>query len=688
MLELAPQYIVPFRRVVPGLVRILKSLVMSGYAPEHDIAGLTDPFLQVKILRLLGVLGAGSPEASEAMSDMLAQVATNTEASKTAGNAILLEAVNTVMRIAADAGLRVLAVNILGRFLANRDNNIRYVALETLSRVVATDLGAVQRHRATVVECLKDPDVSIRRRALELAYALINKQNVRALVRELLAFLVVADPEFKPDLVTRICIVVEKFAPDARWHVDTVVAVLAHAGDYARDEVPAALVSLIAADASLHAYAVRRLFRAVATERSQSLVRVGAWCIGEFGEHLVGGASREEMLAAYPPAGDDAAGGAEDVVGGPVEPHAVLSLLSDIMGSTASTGSTREYVLTALVKLTARVPAADREAIAAALKEHTGDPIVEVQQRACEYTRVVALPDQGRALLEPMPVPERRLAGLLDADEGSAETAAASSSSSSKSDAKASKGAKAKAAAPAAAKVPAASRAPEPAVDLLGLDMGSTPAAGSGGGGAGGAIDLLGGGGGGGGAAPQQQQQQQQQQQAAPLSDANMLLDLLGSGPTTTSAAAAAPVMPNGNANVMDLLGGGAPAPAAAAPAGAIPTITGFQKDGLTVTFDCAKVPGSPHLTTITATFVNAAASPLTGFTFLAAVPKYLKMQLQPASAPVVPAAGASKVTQVIKVANSMQGQKPLMLRIKIEFDRDGVHHTEQGQVDNFPQGV
>ena len=49
------------------------------------------------------------------------------------------------------------------RFLANRDNNMRYVALNILARVVAVDLPAVQRHRSTVVDCVKDADVSIRR---------------------------------------------------------------------------------------------------------------------------------------------------------------------------------------------------------------------------------------------------------------------------------------------------------------------------------------------------------------------------------------------------------------------------------------------------------------------------------------------------------------------------------------------
>lgn len=47
----------------------------------------------MQLLRLLRILGRGNADASDAMSDVLAQVATNTESSRNAGNAILYECV-------------------------------------------------------------------------------------------------------------------------------------------------------------------------------------------------------------------------------------------------------------------------------------------------------------------------------------------------------------------------------------------------------------------------------------------------------------------------------------------------------------------------------------------------------------------------------------------------------------------
>ena len=114
----------------------------------------------------------------------------------------------------------------------------RYVALNTLNKVVSIDTNAVQRHRNIILDCLRDSDISIRRRALELSYALINESNVRILIRELLAFLEVADNEFKLGMTTQISIAAERFAPNKRWHIDTVLRVLKLVGPLIRFTPP------------------------------------------------------------------------------------------------------------------------------------------------------------------------------------------------------------------------------------------------------------------------------------------------------------------------------------------------------------------------------------------------------------------------------------------------------------------
>lgn len=56
------------------MVKALKDVVNSPYAPEYDISGITDPFLHIRLLRFLRILGHGDADASDCMNDILAQV--------------------------------------------------------------------------------------------------------------------------------------------------------------------------------------------------------------------------------------------------------------------------------------------------------------------------------------------------------------------------------------------------------------------------------------------------------------------------------------------------------------------------------------------------------------------------------------------------------------------------------------
>jgi AP-1 complex subunit gamma-1 len=56
----------------------------------------------------------------------------------------------------------------------------------------------------------QDADVSIRKRALELVYLLVNDANAKSLTKELVDYLEVSDQDFKDDLTAKICSIVEK----------------------------------------------------------------------------------------------------------------------------------------------------------------------------------------------------------------------------------------------------------------------------------------------------------------------------------------------------------------------------------------------------------------------------------------------------------------------------------------------
>ncbi|KAJ5774447.1 Armadillo-like helical [Penicillium paradoxum] len=382
-----------FRPLAGGLVRALKGLTTSGYAPEHDVSGITDPFLQVKILRFLRVLGRGDVATSELINDILAQVATNTDSSKNVGNSILYEAVLTILDIEADSGLRVLGVNILGKFLANKDNNIRYVALNTLNKVVAIEPNAVQRHRNTILECLRDPDISIRRRALDLSFMLINEGNVRVLVRELLAFLEVADNEFKSVMTTQIGIAADRFAPNKRWHMDTILRVLKLAGNYVKEQILSSFVRLIATTPDLQTYAVQKLYSSLKEDISQEgLTLAATWTIGEYADSLLQGGQYEE----------------EELVK-EVHENDIVDLFNNILNSTYASQIVVEYIITASMKLTVRMSdSAQIERLRRLLSSRTADLSVEIQQRAVEYTNLFGYDQIRRGVLERMPAPEIR----------------------------------------------------------------------------------------------------------------------------------------------------------------------------------------------------------------------------------------------------------------------------------------
>jgi AP-1 complex subunit gamma-1 len=398
-----PESVTHFRKFVPNLVRILKNLIMSSYSPEHDVSGVCDPFLQVQILRVFRTLARNDKETSELLYDILAQVATNTEGNKNAAHSVLYETVRTIMEIKSESGLRVLGVNILGRFLLSSERNIRYIALNTLLRTMKVDYNAVQRHRKTIVDCLKENDISIRRRALELSFALINEKNIQVMMKDILELLEEdADEEFKPYITSNVIAAAEKYAPDKRWHIDTVLTVLIIAGGHVRDDLVSDIVQLISATSELQGYIVQRLYKALEKNpREQPLVRVGAWAVGEHADLLVSGDHLEDEPMQ-------------------VSEEDVVIVMEDLIRSPGTSPVTRVYIMNALMKLTARLSSAVSPRLNAVIRKYKTSINSELQQRAVEYDKIlVSYGNLKNGLLEKMPAMSSIRSEEREGEEGS-----------------------------------------------------------------------------------------------------------------------------------------------------------------------------------------------------------------------------------------------------------------------------
>ncbi|KAF1919102.1 adaptin N terminal region-domain-containing protein [Ampelomyces quisqualis] len=621
-----------FKPVVPSLVKILKGLSSSGYAPEHDVNGITDPFLQCKILQLLRVLARGDASVSEQINDILAQVATNTDSSKNVGNSILYEAVLTILDIEADSGLRVLGVNILGKFLSNRDNNIRYVALNTLIKVVAVEPNAVQRHRNTILDCLRDPDISIRRRALDLSFTLINESNVRVLIRELLAFLEVADNEFKPVMTSQIGIAADRFAPNKRWHVDTMLRVLKLAGNYVKEQILSSFVRLIATTPDLQTYSVQKLYAALKDDITQEgLTLAGSWVIGEYGDALLRGGQYEE----------------EELVK-EVKESDIVELFETILGSSYAGLIVQQYIVTATMKLTTRLTdAAQIERLRRLLQRYNANLDVEIQQRAVEYGNLFGQDQVRRGVLEKMPPPEIR--------EEQRVLGEATKKRQSKIINK---------------KKPAQAATEDLLLDLMGDAGPSTQTNGTNGAQSQELLaDILGGGDSSAASPPPRTST------PGPQSNVANIMDLFNSG--TSSSLAPAQSRPPPQAASMDLLGG---MPSQAQPS--VPSASSgpaahpvYNKNDLQIAFQMKR---DANVIQLLARFRNTGSlSQLSAVNLQAAVPKSQKLQLQPISTTELDA--GQEATQQMRVT-SVNGPPParLRLRLKVSYSAGGDSVTEQ----------
>ncbi|XP_063473304.1 ADP-ribosylation factor-binding protein GGA3 isoform X3 [Symphalangus syndactylus] len=123
-------------------------------------------------------------------------------------------------------------------------------------------------------------------------------------------------------------------------------------------------------------------------------------------------------------------------------------------------------------------------------------------------------------------------------------------------------------------------------------------------------------------------------------------------------------------------------------PSSALP-VTAYDKNGFRILFHFAKEcpPGRPDVLVVVVSMLNTAPLPVKSIVLQAAVPKSMKVKLQPPSgtelSPFSPIQPPAAITQVMLLANPLK--EKVRLRYKLTFALGEQLSTEVGEVDQFP---
>jgi len=400
--------------VLPMVIGALHGLVGGGDCPDHyEYYRVPAPWLQTKLLRILQFfpVRAFSPEIVTRLNTILHNILAKPAVHRTpqpsgttpkkrckadaerqnrsnAEHAILFEAMNLMIHLEdkCKPDTTKTAAGLLGAFISSADANIRYLGLETMARLASNPetFEHLERYKILILDKMKEPDISIRRQALNLLYALCRPDNWQQIVDELLEIVGTSDALLQEELVLKIAILAEKNAPNFKWYFDVVFKMLETAPEAVSDDVWYRVVQVVtgfdqsqqdAEKVSLQRHSTSRLFSALAQGfPHETMVKLGAYMTGEFG-HL--------LPDNIPPKGK-----------------------FDVLVKHFHRGNaiTRAIITMSVVKLLNANPDELRQVVHAFLEDLQDQQDLEIQQRSCELMNLMKSEEMLENVLAVMPV--------------------------------------------------------------------------------------------------------------------------------------------------------------------------------------------------------------------------------------------------------------------------------------------
>ncbi|KAK1131743.1 hypothetical protein K0M31_015903 [Melipona bicolor] len=263
----------------------------------------TNNWMLIKIIKLFGALTPLEPRLGKKLIEPLTNLIHSTSAMS-----LLYECINTVIAvlISISSGMPnhsdsiQLCVQKLRILIEDSDQNLKYLGLLAMSKILKTHPKSVQAHKDLIMKCLDDKDESIRLRALDLLYGMVSKKNLMEIVKKLMVHMDKAEgTAYRDELLSKIIQICSQnnyqFVTYFEWYISVLVELTKMEGTKHGPLVATQLLDVAIRVQAIRKYAVQQC--ALLLENSYLLtgqpratmsevLYAAAWICGEFSSEL------------------------------------------------------------------------------------------------------------------------------------------------------------------------------------------------------------------------------------------------------------------------------------------------------------------------------------------------------------------------------------------------------------------
>uniref|UniRef100_A0A7M4ERW5 AP-3 complex subunit delta-1 n=1 Tax=Crocodylus porosus TaxID=8502 RepID=A0A7M4ERW5_CROPO len=192
--------------------------------------------------------------------------------------------------------------NLIHRILIeDSDQNLKYLGLLAMSKILKTHPKSVQSHKDLILQCLDDKDESIRLRALDLLYGMVSKKNLMEIVKKLMIHVDKAEgTTYRDELLTKIIDICSQsnyqYITNFEWYISILVELTRLEGTRHGHLIAAQMLDVAIRVKAIRKFAVSQMAMlldnahliASNTQRNGicEVLYAAAWICGEFSEHL------------------------------------------------------------------------------------------------------------------------------------------------------------------------------------------------------------------------------------------------------------------------------------------------------------------------------------------------------------------------------------------------------------------